>query len=147
MGSLFEIETSRHASCPPDVVHGLLVHPSSWPRWQPEIHSTDHDGSMAPGDVARGEAQMLGFEVHGHSTATDVGPRFFEEDVVVGVRMRIRYDLAPTADGVVITHRLNAQLPGGPSGRVLSFFLRRRLRRLQRMALDRLATHSEADCS
>jgi hypothetical protein len=54
---------------------------------------------------------MLGFEVHGHSTATDVGPGFFEEDVVVGVRMRIRYDLAPTADGVVITHRLTAQLP------------------------------------
>jgi hypothetical protein len=75
------------------VVHGILVHPSSWPRWQPdEIHSTDHNGSMVPGDVAREEAQVLGFEVHGHSTATDVGPRVFEEDVVVGVRMRIRYD-------------------------------------------------------
>jgi hypothetical protein len=67
---------------------------------------------MAFGDVARGEAEMLGWEVHGHSTATDVGPGCFEEDVVVGVRMRIRYDLAPTADGVVITHRLSAQLPG-----------------------------------
>ena len=102
---------------------------------------------MASGEVARGEAEMLGFEVHGHSTATDVGPGCFEEDVVVGVRMRIRYDLAPTDDGVVITHRLSAQLPGGPSGRVLSFFLRRRLRHLQRVALDRLAAHSEADCS
>ena len=147
MGSLFEIESSRYASCPPDVVHRLLVHPSLWPRWQPEIRSTDRGGSMASGDVARGEAEMLGFEVHGHSTATDVGPKFFEEDVIVGVRIRIRYDLAPTADGVVVTHRLSAQLPGGPSGRVLSFFLRRRLRRLQRIALDRLAAHSEADWS
>jgi hypothetical protein len=147
MAKLFEIESSHHAFCSPDAVHRLLVEPSSWPQWQPEIRTVDHDGSMTSGDVARGEAEMLGFTVHGHSTATEVGPRFFEEDVIVGVRMRIRYELLPVTDGVVITHRLSAAMPRGPAGRVLSFFLRRRLRHLQRTALERLAAQSEAACS
>jgi hypothetical protein len=35
---------------------------------------------------------MLGFEVHGHSTAVEIGASSFEEDVVVGVRLQIRYE-------------------------------------------------------
>lgn len=96
------------------------------------------------GDVARGEADLLGFEVHGHSTATAVGETRFEEDVIVGIRMRICYEVRPNGPGTLITHNLVADLPGGVCGGILALFLRWRLRRLQRTALEGLASQSEA---
>lgn len=44
-----------------------------------------------------GRADMLGFEVHGHSTAVEIG----EEDVVVGVRLQIRYEVTSTPNGAL----------------------------------------------
>lgn len=68
----------------------------------------------------------------------------FEEDVIVGVRMKIRYELKEVPDGVVVTRRLTTSLPSGVSGRVLSFFLKRRLAKMQQTVLDELVTQSEA---
>lgn len=86
---------------------------------------------------------MLGFEVHGYSTALEIG----EEDVVVGVRLQIRYEVTSTPNGFIVAQRLTAELPSGISGSVLSYFLRRRLRRLQRDTLERLAGYSETGAS
>jgi hypothetical protein len=62
--------------------------------------------------------------------------------------MRVRYLLTPTSEGVRITHRLTADLPSGVVGRILSFFLRRRLRSMQQGVLDNLAHRlSEAENS
>jgi hypothetical protein len=116
----------------------------TWPDWQSEIVSVEDRGPLATGEVARGEADLLGFEVHGHSTATDVSVSRFEEDVVVGVRMRICYEVRPDGWGSVVTHSLVADLPGGVCGSVLAVVLRWRLRRLQRTALAGLARQSEA---
>jgi hypothetical protein len=117
----------------------------TWPDWQSEIVSVENRGPLTTiGEVARGEADLLGFQVHGHSTATDVGPARFEEDVVVGVRMRICYEVRPDERGCLVTHSLIADLPGGVCGSVLTLFLRWRLRRLQRTALAGLARQSEA---
>jgi hypothetical protein len=99
---------------------------------------------MVTGDVARGLARMLGFHVDGHATAQDVGPDYFEQDVIVGVRMRIRYEVTAVEGGSLITHNLIANMPGGLAGRVLTMFLRRRLRWMQRTALENLARQSEA---
>jgi hypothetical protein len=82
---------------------------------------------------------MLGFAVHGHSEALAVTDEVFEEDVIVGVRMVIRYEVGVNPSGTRVTHKLTAQLPGGLSGRILSLFLRPRLRALQRGVLERLA--------
>jgi len=102
---------------------------------------------MASGDVARGKAQMLGFYVDGHATAVEIGNAHFQQDVIVGVRMGIRYELKPIEGGTMITHTLSAEMPSGISGRVLALFLRRRLRWLQRTALENLVLQSEAGTS
>jgi len=90
---------------------------------------------------------MAGFDVEGKSTALEVRDTRFEEDVIVGVRMRVSYDVADTTDGVVITHRLDATLPGGPLGRLVAALLRWRLRRMQQTSLRWLAAQAEADDS
>jgi hypothetical protein len=139
----FDIRRSCLIRSPPEGVHRLLVDPQTWPRWQSEIVSIEPSGPLEDGDVARGEADMLGFKVHGHTTAIAVGRELFEEDVFVGVRLKIRYEVRAAPEGSIVTHRLVAKLPGGFSGRVLSLFLRRRLRRLQKTSLDNLARYSE----
>ena len=125
----------------------LILDATSWPRWQPEIVSTEGPRRVSPGDVVRGHARMLGFHVEGHSTAADVARDGFEEDVIVGVRMRVRYQVTPDGDGARVTHRLTSELPRGIFGRILSFSLRWRLRAMQRAALRELVTQSEASCS
>ena len=102
---------------------------------------------MVAGDVARGKARMLGFYVDGHATAVDVGETYFEQDVIVGVRMVIRYEVKPIEGGTMITHILRAQMPSGIAGRLLALFLRRRLKWLQRTALENLVLQSEAGTS
>lgn len=86
---------------------------------------------------------MLGFLVDGHSTTTDVGSAHYEEDVLVGVRMRVRYEVEQTIDGALVTANLFADLPRGLAGGLVSFFLRWRLRRMQRTALKLLVAQSE----
>jgi hypothetical protein len=125
----FVIESRRVTSSGPDEVMSLILDPASW--------------QAGSGSVARGRARLLGFAVHGHSTAVEVEPATYDHDVIVGVRMRVRYRVDETEDGTLITHRMSADLPGGLSGRLLSLFLRGRLRRLQKRALANLARRSE----
>jgi Polyketide cyclase / dehydrase and lipid transport len=147
MPRTFELSGSRLASCEPEKVLGLVADATKWPAWQPEITSIAGPESMVAGDVARGKARMLGFHVDGHATAVDVDRAYFVQDVIVGVRMEIRYEVKPIEGGTMITHTLSAHLPRGFSGRVLALFLRRRLRWLQRTALENLVRQSEAGTS
>ena len=88
---------------------------------------------------------MMGFDVDGQSVTTEVAERAYQQDVVVGVGMQIRYEVGPSPDGgTVIRHRLTSQLPEGALGRMLSFFLTRRLKKMQRDLLERLAAQLEA---
>ena len=121
-----------------------LLDATDWPAWQPEIVSTAGPTRVAQGDVVAGSAQMLGFGVDGRSIALEVDENVFEEDVVVGVSMKVRYEVRPSPGGCVVVHRLESLLPSGPMGRLLSFFLRRRLRRMQATAVERLVAQSEA---
>ena len=141
----FKIQRSARAACDPSSVMGHVLDPASWTAWQPEIMSTEGPAPLSKGDVVSGRAEMLGFVgVEGRSTATYVGDGSFEEDVVVGISMRIRYEVKPDGEGSVITHYLESDLPRGPSGRLLSLLLRWRLRRLQKTALERLVLQTEA---
>lgn len=140
----FKTEHSAVARCSKDTIMDELLDATKWPSWQPEIVSASGPTRMSEGDVARGRARMLGFGVHGVSVAAEVGPRVFEEDVVVGVAMRVRYLVEDLADGCRVTHSLVCEVPSGPAGRILGFFLRLRLRRMQRTAVARLVAQSEA---
>jgi hypothetical protein len=93
---------------------------------------------LAPGDAVLGDAKLLGFLVEGRSTTLEVSSDSFAHDVIVGVRMRVRYTLERDGDGVRVTHRLESRLPRGIAGSVLSVFLKWRLRKMQRMLLDDL---------
>lgn len=145
-GRSFEIEGALKARCPAERVAELLCSPSTWPAWQGEIVSVDRDGRVRKGDVVRGRASMLGFTVWGHSEITGDAPAF-DEEVIVGVRMRVTYELEDTGGTTTVVHRLRAELPGGPLGRLLSLFLRRRLRRMQAETLAALAAQAEGDAS
>jgi len=145
--STFLSTRSRLIAAAPDDVLAVVRDASSWPAWQPEIRSASGSSELKSDDVVRGDADMLGFKVHGHSTITEVGDGRFEEDVVVGVNLRIAFLFEPTPNGTRVTHRMTTQLPTGVMGRLLSVFLRRRLVHMQRTALDRLARHAEASAS
>jgi hypothetical protein len=67
----------------------------------------------------------------------------YKQDVVVGVGMRISYSLRVTPRGTQITHTLASDLPEGKLGRVLSFFLARRLKKMQRELLANLARQAD----
>lgn len=138
------IEASRVARCEPEAVMELVRDPKSWPRWQPEIVSTEGPAPLEEGDDVYGHAEMLGFSVEGHSKSVTVSGDAYEEDVIVGVRMRILYEVGKDESGrTVITRRLSAELPGGVAGRVLSFFLKRRLTRMQNGVVEELVRQAE----
>jgi hypothetical protein len=113
--------------------------PSTWPDWQSEIESTEGPAEVGVGDHVIGDARMLGFAVAGRADISAVDDRGLVQDVIVGIRMRVSYSITPDGDGWMVTHKLAADLPRGLSGRVLSFFLRRRLARMQRELLDSLS--------
>jgi hypothetical protein len=144
MARPFETRAQRRTRCAPEAVIARIRDASTWPGWQPEIVSAEGPRALSTGDVVRGRAEMLGFHVDGHSTTTGADSTHYEEDVVVGVRMRLRYEVEPTADGALVTALLFADLPGGLAGRLVSFFLRWRLGHMQRAALKRLVAQSEA---
>lgn len=96
------------------------------------------------GTVVDGRAAMMGFEVDGTNRTTRLEDEVIEQEAVVGVGMTITYWLEPSSGGVRITHRLTSDLPSGALGRVLSFFLARRLKRMQRDLLERLVAQVEA---
>lgn len=138
------IEVSRVAHCDPGAVMDLVRDPKTWPRWQPEIVSAEGPAPLEEGDDVFGRASMLGFRVQGQSKSVAVSQGAYEEDVIVGVRMRILYEVAPDRAGnTVVTRRLSALLPGGLAGRVLSFFLKRRLTRMQNGVVEELVRQAE----
>lgn len=143
----FTITDSAPAAATPEAVMDQLRTPDNRTHWQSEIVWMKGPDGLTVGDSVEGLAEMLGFRVEGRATTTDLGPRHYEEDVVVGVRMRMRYEIAPSGNGVVVTHTLEAPLPGGFAGRILSVFLKRRLRRMQADSLRNLCRYAGSDAA
>ena len=141
----FEIEASVPSKASPGSVMRRIATPSTWPQWQSEIVTTEGPERLAEGDVVEGRARLLGFDVRGRSATVEATDEVFFEDVIVGVRMRIRYSVTPDGEGSRISHHMVADLPAGVTGRLLSFFLSRRLRRMQSELLTRLRDQAEAE--
>ena len=99
---------------------------------------------MKTGDVVRGHAELLGFGVAGHAAMEEVRPHSMTEDVLVGVRMRVSYEVDDDdGSGCIVRAKIVTEAPTGVAGRVLGFLLRYRLRRMQRASLKLLARLSE----
>jgi hypothetical protein len=63
---------------------------------------------------------------------------------MVGVRMRIHYEVEDAGEQRVVTRRIEATLPHGLAGRVLTFLLKRRLLKMQERLLEDLVAQAEA---
>ena len=135
----FSLKLSRRSPVPADSVMQRLARPATWPEWVPEITATRSEPVVGPGDDVEGLAEMLGFRVNGRAKVTEVTPTRFVQDVVIGVRIVARYEVEPDGDGSVIHHELVVSAPRGPTGRLLTFFLRGRLRVMQRRLLANLS--------
>lgn len=140
----YVIQHSRTIDRPADAVMKVINDPMTWPKWQSEIVETDGKAPLAEGDEVQGRAKLLGFVVSGRSSTLTSTPTSFVEDVIVGVRMRVEYEIRESSGGTLITRRLTAALPTGVAGRVLSFFLKRRLKAMQEGVLDALVGQAEA---
>lgn len=127
---VFETTSSTHVDSA-EAALAQLRDPATWHRWQSEILHASGPAPLRAGDHVSGDASMLGFAVAGRADVVVAEEREVQHDVIVGIRMNVRYTLKPAGDGWALTHRLTAELPRGASGRVLSFFLKRRLRRMQ----------------
>ena len=121
----------------------ILGDPGTWPAWQTEIIETEGPSPLAEGDTVEGRAQLLGFVVNGRSSTIAASETSFAEDVIVGVHMRVEYEVTPGPEGALVKRRLTTTLPDGFSGRVLSFFLKRRLKAMQKGLLDALVAQAE----
>jgi hypothetical protein len=140
----FEIERSVITAAPRSEVMRLILDPSTWPDWQAEIRTSEGPTPLSPSDVVDGRARMLGFDVDGQSVTSHVTDESYEQSVVVGVGMKITYRLEATSEGTKIVHSLSSQLPAGAMGRLLSVFLARRLRKMQKELLRALKAQVEA---
>ena len=139
----FEITRDVLTSASPEEVLAIVRSPATWPQWQSEIVTTEGPDPVTPGDVVRGDASMLGFEVDGHSTIETSSESILDEDVIVGLRMRVTYSVELVGDRTRLRHKFSARLPGGVWGGLLALFMRRRFRKMQRDLLADLARHVE----
>ena len=121
----------------------VLTDPSSWPTWQTEIVETQGPQPLKEGDAVEGRAKLLGFVVDGRSSTLAADGAKFVEDVIVGVHMRVEYEVRERPGGAYVSRTLTASLPDGLSGRVLSFFLKRRLKAMQKGLLEALVAQAE----
>lgn len=124
-----------------------VLSPREWSQWQSEILRIDGPEVIREGDQVTGDAKLLGFEVQGRSDAKQVTDEVFVEDVIVGVRMVVTYEVRAVSGGTMITRTLEANLPTGVAGRLLSSLLGMRLRRMQTRLLRDLSAQAEADAS
>lgn len=121
----------------------IITDPATWPRWQSEILETTGPSPLFEGDQVEGRATLLGFAVDGRSSTMTATGTTFVEDVIVGVRMRVEYEVQESGGSTRVTRRLTASLPGGFSGRALSFLLKRRLKGMQKGVLEALVAQAE----
>jgi hypothetical protein len=139
----FVTENSVITSASREDVMGRIRDSQTWPEWQSEILTTEGSRQLHSGEDVRGTAKLLGFLVDGRSRIEAVTESSLNEDVIVGVRMRVRFEVMEDDEGCVVTHHLIADLPGGATGRLLSWFLRRRLKRMSADLLRKLVAQSE----
>lgn len=122
-----------------------VLSPRTWPEWQAEIKTIEGPDRIEDGDQVSGDAELVGYRVQGRSDAHVVADGLFIEDVIVGVRMVVTYEVKPSASGTRVVRTLEADLPGGMLGGLLSVVLRAKLRRMQKKLLEELVVQAEAD--
>jgi hypothetical protein len=141
----FKIHGHIDTSADQETVMSRVLAPKTWPEWQAEIKTVEGPDRIEQGDQVSGDAALVGFQVQGRSDAHVVEQDLFIEDVMVGVRMLITYEVKSTAGGTRVTRTLEADLPSGLLGGLLSIVLRAKLRKMQKKLLRDLVDQAEAE--
>lgn len=140
----YRIQDSIETTSDADAVMRLVLSPRTWPRWQSEIRRVEGPETVEEGDQISGDAELVGFRVQGRSDAHVVGDGLFIEDVIVGVRMVVTYRVEKTERGALIHRSLEAEMPGGAAGALLTLVLKARLKKMQKRLLRELVAQAEA---
>jgi hypothetical protein len=138
----YVIEDEITVGATSDAVMTEILDATRWPTWQSEIQSISGPPRIQAGDEITGDARLVGFDVEGVSQALEAGDGKFVENVIVGVRMRVAYEISENGGRTIIKRRLEANLPGGVLGRMLTAVLKRKLRRMQKDVLESLAAQA-----
>jgi Polyketide cyclase / dehydrase and lipid transport len=141
----YRLQDHITTSAPQEVVMRRVLAPKTWPEWQAEIKAVEGPDQIQEGDQVSGDAALVGFQVKGKSDAQIVDQEVFMEDVIVGVRMVITYEVRRTDEGTRITRTIETDLPSGILGSLLSVALRAKLRKMQKQLLKDLAAQAEAE--
>ena len=143
----YRIEDSIETRADPETVMRRILNPQTWPDWQSEIVRATGPDRIEEGDQVTGDARLVGFKVQGRSDAHVVAEDLYIEDVIVGVRMVVTYQVKPISGGAIVIRSLEADLPRGIAGSMLSVVLRAKLRRMQKKLLRDLSAQAEAGAS
>ena len=138
------VDHAQEMPAPPPRVWAKIADPTQRPAWMTELRRVDAEpGEVQVGDRFAGASAILGHEFLGQSevTAVEAG-KLLTEEVVIGARFVSRWELVASSDGrsTTVRHAIDVQFPAGPFSRVERWVLRRRLLRMQRESLARLAT-------
>src|SRR3712207_4805235 len=71
----------------------------AWPEWPPESTRSAVPREFDAGDVVQGDAEMLGVKVAGRADITGACRVAMEQDVIVGIRMKVRYEFTEVPGG------------------------------------------------
>lgn len=100
-------------------------------------------GPLAVGDRFTGQTSILFHDFIGESRVTEADPgRLLEEEVVIGARFVSRWTVSPVADGgggSTVRHTIDVEFPSGPFSPIERWVLKRRLLRMQKTTMAKLA--------
>jgi uncharacterized protein YndB with AHSA1/START domain len=127
----------------PGEVWSLIADPSSRPSWMTELRKVDATpGPVAVGDRFAGQSSILLHDFIGESKITDAEPgHLLAEEVVIGARFVSRWTVTPSSSGGSnVRHTIEVEFPSGPFSPIERWVLRRRLLRMQKSTMAKLAT-------
>lgn len=125
-GSVGSVKRRRGSSrqtatidAPADAVYVLIADPARRVDWLPELAVTSGgDRILETGDRCDGESELFFHRFMGSSEVVDAASgRFLEEELVVGARLRSRWELSPDGPGRTTVTHTGGALGGSSSHR------------------------------
>lgn len=142
-----KVHHEADVAAPPSAVYDLIADARRRIEWMPEFEQTDApERHLQAGDHFEAMSSILLHEFLGRSEVLHaVEGSALEEVVVIGARMRTRWELHEQPDGTTrVVHELVVDFPRGPFSRLERWVLGRRLARMQRQAMTRLGEKAAA---
>ena len=136
------VDHEASVDAPADAVWARIADPSERPSWMTEVVAVEASpGIVEVGDRFTGQSSILFHDFIGASEVIETVPgRALAEEVVIGARFVSRWEVTPNGPGgCTVRHAIDVEFPTGPFSPIERWVLRRRLVRMQRASLRKLA--------